>query len=467
MLYVDGTEIITATQSYTGSFAPVSAGLGIGHLESNARFTGTLDEVAIYTNILPEREILTHYYLARGYNESCSTLVNIMPLGDSITRGYGSGSDPVNRGFNYGYRLSLFNSLSTANFNFDFVGSQFDGQLSGYTFDYDHEGWGGFHDEQIANNVQGYLTDNPADIVLLHIGTNDIAADPSDNSSDQVERILDDIDNFDEAITVILARIVDQSPNEPSVTVFNNNVEAMAQNRITNGDKIIIVDQQSALNYVDDVFDLLHPNEAGYEKMADVWFDALDDFLPVCITPVITSTPVAEAVVGQPYTYDVEVTGVPTPTLALLASPDGMTIDSGTGIISWTPAENQVGSHAVEVEASNSFGNDTQPFTIVVNGVPTIISSPITEAIVGQRYIYDVDATGFPNPIYTLFTAPAGMAIDPVTGIISWTPVANQSGSHTVEVEVSNSAGTDSQSFTIDVNYATFFPIVFVPPDPE
>lgn len=53
---------------------------------------------------------------------------------------------------------------------------------------------------------------------------------------------------------------------------------------------------------------------------------------------------------------------------------------------------------------------------------------------------------------YSLTTAPAGMVIDSVTGLIQWTPSYGSAGDHEVEVKVQNSLGEmDTQSFTIDV----------------
>jgi len=82
---------------------------------------------------------------------------------------------------------------------------------------------------------------------------------------------------------------------------------------------------------------------------------------------------------------------------------------------------------------------------------PKIVSAPVIGAAVGRLYIYDVEATGNPAPTYTLGTKPGGMAIDPATGLISWTPTSAQGGKHDVEVEASNSEGTDTQSFTVVV----------------
>ena len=40
-------------------------------------------------------------------------------------------------------------------------------------------------------------------------------------------------------------------------------------------DKLLMVDQQGALRYPDDLFDAEHPKAAGYDKMATQWRDAL------------------------------------------------------------------------------------------------------------------------------------------------------------------------------------------------
>ncbi|MFH1843322.1 MAG: LamG-like jellyroll fold domain-containing protein [bacterium] len=80
---------------------------------------------------------------------------------------------------------------------------------------------------------------------------------------------------------------------------------------------------------------------------------------------------------------------------------------------------------------------------------PVITSSPVTDATVGQLYSYDVDAAGFPAPIFSLTTAPAGMTINASSGVISWTPTGT--GDEAVTVMAANGEGTDSQSFTIAV----------------
>ena len=84
-------------------------------------------------------------------------------------------------------------------------------------------------------------------------------------------------------------------------------------------------------------------------------------------SPVIESDPVTTAKEGAVYTYDVEATDPngDTLTYSLITSPTGMTINSNSGVISWTPAA--AGSFDVTVEVSDNKKSETQSFTITVD----------------------------------------------------------------------------------------------------
>jgi hypothetical protein len=129
---------------------------------------------------------------------------------------------------------------------------------------------------------------------LLHIGTNDISSDNQTASeiAAEVGKILDEIDRFESdfstRIIVILARIINRINYSPLTSDFNDQLELMANNRITNGDKIIItyMEDEAGIVYLKepagDMWDDVHPFETGYAKMADVWFaDGLSLILPV------------------------------------------------------------------------------------------------------------------------------------------------------------------------------------------
>ena len=90
--------------------------------------------------------------------------------------------------------------------------------------------------------------------------------------------------------------------------------------------------------------------------------------------PVITSTAVTTATEGVLYQYTVTATDADTLTYSLTAAPTGMTINSASGLISWTPSFTQSGNHAVTVQVSDGNGGTvSQSFTIAVtNSVATI-----------------------------------------------------------------------------------------------
>jgi hypothetical protein len=223
-------------------------------------------------------------------------ITRIMPLGDSITRGwYGSAYD-------WGYRKPLYDLLTNNDYSFDFVGRKLDG-----SFPYpNHEGRDGWHADELLNGrasapAEGKLadwliTDQP-DIILLHIGTNDIYH--GDQDVNEISAILDKIDEYEidnnKHITVVLALIINWKTYNAATTVFNNMVNTMALSRIANGDDIIIVNMESALNYSTDMADTLHPNDTGYAKMAQVWFDALSQCNCLSKTTVAISGRVLEA----------------------------------------------------------------------------------------------------------------------------------------------------------------------------
>ena len=221
--------------------------------------------------------------------------IRIMPLGDSITQGSNSGVVPDNSSFYISYRKALRDSLVSAGYETDYVGSLASGEAV-FT-DAQNEGHSGWTADQVADYIYGWLHDNPADFILLHIGTNDLGyPNPDINATvDDVQRILDEIDRYEDnygvAITVFLARIINTAAygcSEGSNThIFNNDVAAMALDRVTNPanaaypDKIVMVDMECAANivYSLDMYDNLHPKVSGYDKMAAKWDDALSAYL--------------------------------------------------------------------------------------------------------------------------------------------------------------------------------------------
>jgi len=132
------------------------------------------------------------------------------------------------------------------------------------------------------------------------------------------------------------------------------------------------------------------------------------------------------------------------------------------GTLTYTPKANFYGTDTFTYTAMDRAGEkDTATVRIEVIGVndpPVIISKPVTKAMVGVLYSYNVRAEEPDKEdtlTYSLIAQPAGMKIDSLNGLIQWMPIETQQETHNVVVKVmdSNSVpASDTQEFTVNVN---------------
>jgi len=220
--------------------------------------------------------LITFLFFTFGSLSILQAEVKIMPLGDSITWDWYY-TDSRSDAYRHGYRDDLWYKLQDADYSVDFVGSRHNGGAVSPSYDGHNQAYTGWTSHQIADNMYGYLGANTPDIILLHIGTNDSAFGSTSHGVAGVERILNEIDRFennkDVKIKVILAQIINLQKNPSWITSFNNKLVTMAQQRIANKDDIVLVNMHSAVG--GNLIDRIHPNTTGYAKMATVWFNAL------------------------------------------------------------------------------------------------------------------------------------------------------------------------------------------------
>jgi len=192
--------------------------------------------------------------------------------------------------------------------------------------------------------------------------------------------------------------------------------------------------------------------------------------------PYITSVPsITSAEEGTPYSgtvaaNDLDLNYGDILSFSLTTAPTGMIIDSTTGIIYWTPAYNQVGNNPVTVRVTDLFGaSDSASFTMTVanvNQAPVITSTPITSATQDAQYYYQVTASDLDLPYgdvltFSLSSSPAGMTINPTTGLIAWVPNSTQVGMNWITVTVNDTAvESDSQQFLMVVSNVNDAPMI-------
>ncbi|EKU96916.1 RHS repeat-associated core domain protein [Leptolyngbya sp. PCC 7375] len=184
---------------------------------------------------------------------------------------------------------------------------------------------------------------------------------------------------------------------------------------------------------------------------------------PVNREPEFTSTPPEIASTNQTFRYDAEAQDADGDMLTydLSLAPEGMAVDSASGIVVWNPTINQLGDHDVILRVQDGNGGvGLQAFQVTVgnNTAPIITSRPFGPTIANTSYNYDVDATDADGDTltYSLLAHPNGVTIDKTSGLLSWTPTDSDVGDNFIRVRVDDSqGGFDTQSFTLPVLAAT------------
>jgi acyl-CoA thioesterase-1 len=186
----------------------------------------------------------------------------ILPLGDSITYGYEHGS----------YRTALWERLVDQDgHEIDFVGSQSDGPSS--LPDRDHEGHSGWRIDEIEGEAAGWVEQHDPDVVLLHIGTNDMIQGASaDVMTERLTTLLDTLFTAGPEMTVMVASVIPLHERDERESTYNAEVERLVDAHRSEGRDAVFADMATAgIEGRGDIPDGVHPGPAGYAKMAAVW----------------------------------------------------------------------------------------------------------------------------------------------------------------------------------------------------
>ena len=148
--------------------------------------------------------------------------------------------------------------------------------------------------------------------------------------------------------------------------------------------------------------------------------------------------------------------------------PTGATIDPSTGVFNFTPTEDQgPGTLSATIRVADNFDPPCgvfDTFTITVNEVDDQNQCPVLDPIgdktvtEGQLLTFTATATDADGDTLTfslINLIPPGAAIDPNTGVFTWTPTSDQGpGASDVTIQVSDNATepcTDSEIIHVTV----------------
>ena len=212
-------------------------------------------------------------------------------------------------------------------------------------------------------------------------------------------------------------------------------------------------------------------NNSTYNDTSGGWQSATTDDCNG--PPVIAAFSAGSATEDVEYQLDINATDPESDsiTYSLSNAPSGMSINSSSGLISWTPENGVSTSGTVTITASDDQQDgatpDTETFSVsvsAVNDAPQITSSAGTSATESVQYSYQLSVTDVDNSSgqlnYALSNAPSGMSISS-SGLITWTPDNGVSSSGTVTVTVTDQEPLqDSENFSISVTAVNTGPTI-------
>lgn len=227
--------------------------------------------------------------------------IRLMPIGDSITEGWGSSN-------NSGARDEIQESLGqvtvgellgtpddtllyTSLDDVDLVGQLQHGE--GIPDD-DHEGWAGYTISQIQDTVGESVAARRPNVVTLLAGTNDMVRNVDvGNAHHRLSRLIDDIYAWSPGVAIVVGTLPPSRDDtiQNRIDAYNASVWTMLGGRIADGDHLVRVDLSAVTET--DLDDVVHPDDAGYVKIADAFYAGIR-------TALVNDWVTAPAPVDQP-----------------------------------------------------------------------------------------------------------------------------------------------------------------------
>lgn len=143
--------------------------------------------------------------------------------------------------------------------------------------DNDNEGHSGLKILEIAGFDSAYK-ERP-NVVLLHAGTNDMGKASDANGAPQ--RLDDLVGTLVKTLpdaSILVARIIPAASSDTMsrIEAYNEAITTLMTTRAKRGEHVLVVDMPSSVS-TSDLSDGLHPNDQGYQNMANKWVIGLTE----------------------------------------------------------------------------------------------------------------------------------------------------------------------------------------------
>lgn len=224
-----------------------------------------------------------------AFAQSLKQAVRVMPIGDSITES--SIGLPS-------YRYWLWHELETRNYKVEFVGSKTGvfnccplyPPTATDPWDDDHESYTGARVDQLNNFIGGFVSDARPDVILLHIGTNDlnqVGVVPNQSVASTLTELDSCIRTLQTAAPSALIMVAQIIPAKPAHSFqaaglqaqYNAGIPGVVAATNRPDAPVVFVDMASGYDAATHNYDAIHPNQWGEQWMARKWREALEPYL--------------------------------------------------------------------------------------------------------------------------------------------------------------------------------------------
>jgi hypothetical protein len=172
--------------------------------------------------------------------------------------------------------------------------------------------------------------------------------------------------------------------------------------------------------------------------------------LSVLVPATITSPTNLAWRQGAFLSFTVTATGTTPITFGAVGLPQGLAIDPQSGILSGIPLV--TGVFNIGLYATNAAMTTTGQLALTLTtGVPGITSSLSVSGKQGNSFSYTIVASNTPT-FFTASALPAGLNLNPATGVISGPPIV--SGAFSVPISAGNQFGADTEVLTLTISSA-------------
>jgi predicted hotdog family 3-hydroxylacyl-ACP dehydratase len=366
--------------------------------------------------------------------------MRIMPLGDSIT----NAAVP-------GYRKVLEDLMRADGWTYRMVGGRNQPEMpEGYsTYASGFGGWqiGNLPASQNFGGGEADWTAQNPDLILFHMGTNDLQWGGLNGLETTLSAKLDEIWTAIPNATILVANVIpgadSHSVNGQGVITYNSQVDAynpkvpvLVAAKRAGGKKCVFVDQWTGFNKATMLADSVHPNALGYEHMAQVWLTAMQASL-AGDRPSTNLPPVVSARSGGA----TSVTIAPGSALSLTGT---LLDDDGQGAVSYTWSK-AAGPGAVTFANANAL-QATATFT--TPGAYAVRLSASDGARVASDYLRVVvsgaaqPGNGTPGRAISIaFNDAAGLGVGDAAGVVAkshWNVLTKAQLDRSMPIRVTN-----------------------------